>query len=308
MEAELKNRKTKSFEIAKAPSGIGVYFSLIKFAHTIFAMPFALIGFFFGLRAMNYQTYKPWWFLLILVVLCMIFARSAAMAFNRWLDAEFDAVNERTSMREIPSGIISKRNALTFVIINCIAFLITTYFINALCLVLAPVALFVILFYSYTKRFTPLCHLILGLGLSLAPIGAYIAVAGKFAIVPVLFSLSVLFWVSGFDIIYALQDEAFDKANNLRSIPSWLGIKKAMQLSEYLHFLSFASLFVAGVAGHFSWFYWAGITAFAFFLVYQHTLVSHKDLSKVNKAFFTSNGFASVIFSVFVLLDIFFKS
>ncbi len=305
MEADIKNKKTKSFEVTIAPSGVGVYFSLIKFAHTIFAMPFALIGFFFGLRTMNFQTYKPWWLLLLLVVLCMVFARSAAMAFNRWLDAEFDAVNGRTAMREIPSGIITKKNALTFVIINCIAFLITTYFINALCLVLAPVALFVILFYSYTKRFTSLCHLVLGLGLSLAPIGAYIAVAGKFAIVPVLFSLSVLFWVSGFDIIYALQDEDFDRANNLQSIPSWLGIKKALSVSEYFHFLSFTSLFIAGIFGHFSWFYWVGISAFAFFLVYQHTLIKPKDLSKVNKAFFTSNGIASVVFAVFVLLDIF---
>jgi 4-hydroxybenzoate polyprenyltransferase len=307
MGTDIKNIKTQTIEITKTPSGAGVYLSLIKFAHTIFAMPFALIGFFLGLKAINFETYKPWWFLLLLVVLCMVFARSAAMAFNRWLDAEFDAANVRTAIREIPAGIITKKNAMTFVVFNCVAFLITTYFINALCLVLAPVALFIILFYSYTKRFTPLCHLVLGLGLSLAPIGAYIAVTGKFAIVPILFSISVLFWVSGFDIIYALQDEDFDRANNLRSIPSWLGIKKAMYVSEYLHFLSFASLFVAGVVGHFSWFYWAGIAAFAFFLVYQHTIIRPKDLSKVNKAFFTSNGIASVVFAVFVSLDIFIK-
>ncbi len=302
----------ESYKTVKAPSGIwdgvGTYFSLVKFTHTIFAMPFALIGFFLGLKAVNFETYKPWWFLPALVVLCMVFARSAAMAFNRWLDADFDRLNVRTAIREIPAGIITKRNAMIFVVLNCFAFLTTTYFINALCLVLAPVALFVILFYSYTKRFTPLCHLVLGLGLSLAPIGAYIAVTGKFALVPVLFSLSVLFWVGGFDIIYALQDEDFDRANNLRSIPSWLGIKKAMFVSEYLHFLSFASLFLAGVAGHFNWFYWAGISAFAFFLIYQHTLIKPKDLSKVNKAFFTSNGIASVVFAVFVLLDIFVKS
>ncbi len=308
MEIDIKNKKSESFELTKPPLKVGAYFSLIKVAHTIFAMPFALIGFFLGLRFMNFQTYKPWWLLLLLVVLCMVFARSAAMAFNRWLDAEFDAKNDRTAMREIPSGIISKKNAMIFVVFNCIAFLITAYFINALCLVLAPVALFVILFYSYTKRFTPLCHLILGLGLSLAPIGAYIAVTGKFAIVPVLFSLSVLFWVSGFDIIYALQDESFDSANNLYSIPSWLGIKKAMRVSEYFHFLSFASLFAAGIAGNFSWVYWAGISAFAFFLVYQHTLVKPKDLTKINKAFFTSNGIASVVFCAFVLLDIFLNS
>ncbi len=281
------------------------YLSLVTFAHTVFAMPFAFIGFFIGLRAVHYQTYKPWWELLIFVLLCMIFARSAAMAFNRWLDAEYDAKNPRTAVREIPSGIISKGNAMTFVVISCIAFVAATYFINALCMVLAPVALFVILFYSFTKRFTPLCHLVLGLGLSLAPIGAYIAVTGKFAIVPVLFSLSVLFWVSGFDIIYALQDEEFDRLNNLHSIPSWIGMKKALLVSEALHFLSFISIFIAGISGHFSWLYWVGVGVFACFLFYQHTLVKPKDLSKINRAFFTSNGIASVIFSLFVLLDIF---
>lgn len=307
METSLKNIKSTSLENAKSPLKVGVlnYFSLVKFAHTIFAMPFALIGFFYGLKVMKYEIFRPWWTLLILVILCMVFARSAAMAFNRWLDAEYDAKNPRTLIREIPKGIISKRNAMIFVIFNCIAFVITTYFINALCLVLAPVALFVILFYSYTKRFTSLCHLVLGLGLSLAPIGAYIAVTGKFAMVPVLFSLSVLFWVSGFDIVYALQDEEFDKNNNLQSIPSWLGTKKALRVSEYLHFLSTASIFVAGIIGHFSWLYWAGFASFAFFLVYQHTLIKPKDLSKVDKAFFSSNGIASVAFCIFVLLDIF---
>jgi 4-hydroxybenzoate polyprenyltransferase len=176
-----------------------------------------------------------------------------------------------------------------------------------MCLVLAPVALFVILFYSYTKRFTPLCHLVLGLGLSLAPIGAYIAVTGHFALVPVLFSFSVLFWVSGFDIIYALQDEEFDKEHNLRSIPSWLGAERALHVSEFLHFLSAVSVIVAGMIGGFSWLYWIGIVMFIFFLIYQHFLVKPKDLSKVNKAFFSSNGIASVVFCVFVLLDIFTK-
>ena len=301
--------ESKSFVTSKASFGDVVlnYLSLVKFAHTIFAMPFALIGFFYGLETVNYGIDRPWWKLLSLVILCMIFARSAAMAFNRWLDAEYDAKNPRTSIREIPGGVISKRNAMLFVVFNCIAFIITTYFINALCLVLAPVALFVILFYSYTKRFTSLCHLVLGLGLSLAPIGAYISVTGQFALVPVLFSLSVLFWVSGFDIIYALQDEEFDKENNLRSIPSWLGANKALHVSEYLHFLSTVSIFIAGIIGHFSWLYWTGVAAFAFFLIYQHTLIKPKDLSKVNRAFFSSNGIASVAFCLFVLLDIFFK-
>src|SRR5262249_24360264 len=156
--------------------------------------------------------------MLVPVVLCMIFARSAAMAFNRWLDRHFDARNPRTAIREIPKGIITANHALIFTIVSCVAFLLTCWFINSLCFFLSPVALFVVLFYSYTKRFTPLCHLVLGLGLSLAPIGAYLAVTGQFAALPVIFSLAVIFWVSGFDIIYALQDEEFDKSNNLYSM------------------------------------------------------------------------------------------
>jgi 4-hydroxybenzoate polyprenyltransferase len=299
-----KIESEKKFSLSLSVSN---YLSLVKFAHTIFAMPFALIGFFYGLKIIDYTLQRPWWLLLILVILCMVFARSAAMAFNRWLDAEYDAKNPRTVIREIPGGIISKRNAMIFVIANCIAFIITTYFINALCLVLAPVALFVILFYSYTKRFTPLCHLVLGLGLSLAPIGAYIAVTGQFALVPVLFSLSVLFWVSGFDIIYALQDEEFDKEHNLHSIPSLLGAERGLRVSEFLHFLSAASVIAAGMFGNFSRLYWIGVVLFIFFLIYQHLLVKPKDLSKVNKAFFSSNGIASVAFCIFVLLDIFIK-
>lgn len=286
-------------------ASINKYLSLVQFAHTIFAMPFALIGFSLGYRDRSFQTYKPWWFLLLMVILCMVFARSAAMAFNRYLDAEFDAANKRTAIREIPSGAVSRRQALVFVLLNCLAFLITTYFINALCLVLAPVALAVILFYSYTKRFTALCHLILGLGLSLAPIGAYIAVTGKFALAPVLISVSVLCWVGGFDIIYALQDEEFDKANKLHSMPAWLGARKALRMSEALHVFSFVSLIIAGMAAQLSWLYWLGIAIFGFFLIRQHRLVSSANLVNVNRAFFTSNGFASVCFAVLVIIDIF---
>jgi 4-hydroxybenzoate polyprenyltransferase len=283
------------------------YLSLVTFAHTIFAMPFALIGYFLGLRAVHFSPAKPWWELLILVILCMVFARSAAMAFNRWLDADYDSINPRTSLREIPSGVISRTSAMAFVIASSLAFLASAYLINWLCLALAPVALFVILFYSYTKRFTSLCHLVLGLGLSLAPIGAYIAVTGHFAVVPILFSISVICWVGGFDVIYALQDIAFDKQNNLRSIPSWLGVNRSLRVSEVLHFLSFAAIIAAGIWGNFSWLYWCGTVIFGYFLVYQHTLVKPQDLTRVNRAFFTSNGIASVVFSVFVLADLFFR-
>ena len=299
------------------------YLSLIRFSHTIFAMPFAMIGFFLGVfqpilatrkmiasdHASSYGAYLAptarTGILFLLVVGCMVFARSAAMAFNRWLDVKFDAMNPRTAIREIPRGIISKGSALRFVIFNGIAFIVCTWFINPLCFALSFVALAVVLGYSYTKRFTPLCHLVLGLGLSLAPIGAYLAVTGHFALLPLLFSFSVIFWVSGFDIIYALQDEDFDRTNQLYSMPSWLGKVRALRVSEFLHLLSAACVIVSGVYGYFGWWYWAGITIFVGMLVYQHAIVKPNDLSRVNLAFMTANGIASVIFASFVIGDLF---
>ena len=327
-------------------SSIKSYLSLVKFSHTIFAMPFALIGFFLGLLKIDYALeVVPGWHTtiigpanskivkkigsddslitqifsgvnpyfaiakyLLLVILCMIFARSAAMAFNRWLDKNFDAKNPRTVIREIPSGVIKSNNALFFVIANCILFIVCCFFINKICFYLSPVALFVVLFYSYTKRFTALCHLVLGVGLSLAPIGAYLAVTGQFALLPILFSFTVLFWVSGFDIIYALQDEEFDKNNQLHSIPAALGKSKALMVSNLLHVFSAACVISAGVYGHFGIWYWVGVAIFCGLLIYQHILVKPNDLTKVNMAFFTTNGIASVVFAIFVILDLFLNS
>ena len=292
-------------------SGVKNYLSLIKFSHTIFAMPFSLIGFVLGVAflkdsADGAEVYiEPMFYVvtLALVILCMIFARSAAMAFNRYLDRHFDAQNPRTAIREIPSGIIKPKNALMFTVIMSILFIATTYWINILCFFLSPVALLVILGYSYTKRFTSLCHLVLGLGLSLAPIGAYLAVTGEFAWLPVLFSLTVLCWVSGFDIIYALQDHEFDRTHQLKSIPVWLGVSKALRVSRLLHIVSMCCLLVAGYSGGFGIYYWIGVSVFSFLLIYQHTIVKPGDLSKVNLAFFTTNGIASVVFAVFVIID-----
>ncbi|RZK50493.1 MAG: 4-hydroxybenzoate octaprenyltransferase [Pedobacter sp.] len=281
------------------------YFSLVLFAHSIFAMPFAFIGFFLGIQLVGAQFS---WFLLICVILCMVFARNAAMAFNRYLDRDIDAINPRTQDRDIPAGKIKAKEALTFVILNCILFIITTYFINTLCFMLSPVALFVVLFYSYTKRFTPLCHLVLGLGLALAPIGAYIAVTGQFNLIPLFYSFAVLFWVSGFDIIYALQDEGFDKDQNLHSIPSWLGAKKALLLSRVLHIFSALFVVLPIFFIDFTWAYYVGVACFWAMLIYQHSLVKPYDLSKVNRAFATANGYASVVFALFFLLDNYLKS
>jgi len=200
---------------------------------------------------------------------------------------------------------MQKINVLFFTIINCLLFIACTFFINQLCFFLSPVALLVVLGYSYTKRFTPLCHLILGLGLSLAPIGAYLAVTGKFDLLPILFSITVLFWVSGFDIIYALQDEEFDKTNKLYSIPAWLGKAKALRVSEFLHLLSAVCVLYAGWLGNFGWLYWIGAVIFIGMLVYQHSIVKPNDLKRVNIAFMTANGIASVVFAIFVIADLF---
>jgi 4-hydroxybenzoate polyprenyltransferase len=294
------------------------YLSLIRFSHTIFAMPFAMIGFVLGViypapRVIQWNLHRtlgwnrdlaPYIPLFVLVVLCMVFARSAAMAFNRWLDVEWDGLNPRTAIREIPRGIISKNAALWFVMINCVLFITCTWFINPLCFGLSFVALAVVLGYSYTKRFTPLCHLVLGLGLSLAPIGAFLAVTGQFALLPILFSVTVILWVSGFDIIYALQDEEFDRSNRLYSMPSWLGKASALHVSEFLHALSAGCVLVAGWYGAFGWWYWAGVAIFMGMLLYQHLIVKSSDLSRVNLAFMTANGIASVIFAIFVITDI----
>jgi 4-hydroxybenzoate polyprenyltransferase len=310
------------------------YLSLIKFSHTIFALPFAMIGFALGVADLNHLQLHNlndsfsafqikvlaemgWlnWFTdavmwkyillkLFLVLICMVTARSAAMAFNRYLDRNFDAKNPRTAIREIPKGIIAPNSALKFVVINSLFFFIATFFINKLCFYLSPIALFVILFYSYTKRFTVLCHIVLGIGLSLAPIGAYLALVGFFKLLPLLFSFVVIFWVSGFDIIYALQDDSFDKENKLHSIPAFLGKTKALKVSEMLHLFSVAGVVSAGIIGQFNLLYWVGVLVFTAMLWYQHSIVKPNDLSKVNIAFMTANGIASIVFSVLVITDI----
>ena len=297
------------------------YLSLVKFSHTIFALPFAIIGFFLSItkspfpsgysnsnisQALNLPL-KELTIKFGLVLICMVTARSAAMAFNRYLDRQWDAKNPRTAIREIPKGVISPTNALIFTLFNCLVFMVETWFINTICFVLSPVAISIVLGYSYTKRFTALCHIILGLGLALAPIGAYIAVTGIFHWLPVLFSFAVLFWVSGFDIIYSLQDEDFDKAENLFSIPTMLGKKNALHVSELLHLLSAVCIIAAGYYGAFGWLYWVGVAVFCGMLIYQHSIVKPNDLSRVNIAFMTANGIASVVFAVFVLADLIFK-
>lgn len=283
------------------------YLSLIKFSHTIFALPFAMIGFFLAIYLVEDGQFTSYLLLKLgLVILCMIFARSAAMAFNRYIDRDIDAKNPRTVTREIPAGIIKPESALSFIIINVLLFIGTTYFINPLCFFLSPIALIVVLGYSYTKRFTALCHLVLGLGLALAPIGAYIAVTAEFALIPILYSAIVLLWVGGFDIIYSLQDEGFDKSLQLHSVPAWLGKKNALRFSEILHIGAAIIVLIAAYLGNFGWLHWLAAFIFISLLIYQHLLVKPNDLSKVNLAFFTTNGVASLAFGILVIVDLIF--
>jgi 4-hydroxybenzoate polyprenyltransferase len=277
------------------------YFSLVKFIHTVFAMPFAMIGFALAVsEAGNSFSIR----LLLLVILCMIFARNAAMGFNRLADRKYDSLNPRTSEREIPSGKVAPKSAAVFVIFNASLFIITTGFINRLTLILSPVALLIILGYSLTKRITYLCHFILGLGLSLAPVGAYISVTGRFSILPVIYSFIVLTWSSGFDIIYALEDEEFDKKNDLHSLPSAAGKKKALFVSAILHIITFILVVTAGLAGDGHILYWTGAAVFTGLLIYQHVIVKPDDLRRVTLAFQTTNGIASILFALFVILDL----
>lgn len=286
------------------------YLSLIKFAHTIFALPFALVGFFLGVNNLKSESggveIEPEFYAvsLLLVILCMIFARSAAMAFNRYLDRHFDARNPRTVIREIPAGILSANSVLWFTMIMSALFMLTAWMINTLCFTLSPIALIVILGYSYTKRFTALCHLVLGLALSLAPTGAYLSITGYFSAEPVILSFAVLFWVAGFDIIYALQDEAFDKEHGLKSIPVLFGGKYALGISRFFHLLTASLLIFLGIMIESGFYYMIGEVAFIGLLIYQHTLVRSNDLRKVNLAFFTTNGIASIVFGIFAIIDL----
>jgi len=282
-------------------SGVSKYLSLVKFSHTLFALPFAITGY---VLAITKYPYAFDWKVFIPIILCMVFARTAAMAFNRYLDREIDKKNLRTSQREIPAGLISDSSALVFVIINAILFVASSYSINMLVFYLSPIALLVILGYSYTKKFTSLCHFVLGLGLSLAPIGAFLSVTSYFAIMPILLSLIVLFWTGGFDIIYSLQDVDFDRNEKLHSIPSTIGVKKALIVSKMVHVFAVVLVAILGWLGNFGILYLIGSFIFSILLLMQHVIIARYGIKKVNLAFFTSNSLASSFFCIFVIIDL----
>jgi len=274
------------------------YLSLVKFSHTLFALPFALLSM---LLAAGGPPPLP---TLLWILVAMVGARSAAMSFNRIADRKIDAENPRTRGREIPAGIVSVPAASVFCLASAALFVLAAGQLNRLCLFLSPVALAIVLGYSLTKRFTPASHLVLGLSLAIAPAGAWIAVRGSLDAVPVLLGLGVLLWVAGFDVLYSLQDEEFDRLHGLRSVPVLLGERRAMLAAAVLHAVALGFFYATWVAAAGGILFGAGVVLSGLFLVRQHTLVSPGDLSRIDAAFFTANGWLSAAFFLFGAADI----
>lgn len=281
---------------------ISDYLRLVKFSHTIFAMPFALLSFTYA-----WLTTEPEanvYILLAEVVGCMVFARNVAMGFNRWADRKIDAENPRTATREIPAGKISARGALIFVIVNAILFIALASLINPLCGWLSPVALAIVMFYSYCKRFTALAHIVLGISLGIAPVGAYMAVTGTSTLECWLLALIVMTWCSGFDIIYALQDAEFDRERGLHSIPSRFSARTSLIISTLLHLTSIALLVVFASYQPQSWMLYVGCSFFALILLAEHYIVTPTKQRNIGIAFGTFNALASVSLALFLIANL----
>ncbi len=277
-------------------SRVMTYGRMIKFSHSIFALPFALAAFFLATLREGFEPTKLFW-----VVIAMVGARSAAMGFNRWLDADIDARNPRTANRELPAGALSKTQVLIFVILSSAALVGAASQLNLMCLVLSPLALAIVFGYSFTKRFTMLSHMVLGLSLAIAPVGAWLAVRGQFEVTPIPIGLAVLFWVGGFDILYSCQDVEFDYKHSLHSIPVRFGVPRALAIARAAHVLAIAFLFAVAFVEPLHWSYFAGMTVIAALFAYEHSLVKADDLSKINAAFFTVNGWIGVLYLVTVV-------
>lgn len=276
---------------------ITLYLKMIKFSHSVFALPFALTG------AVIAASGIPSLMQLFWIVVAMVSARSGAMGLNRIIDRKIDAANPRTANREIPSGKIKTSNAVLFAMISFGVLIFAAYMLNPLCLKLSPLAIAVLFLYSYTKRFTWLSHFVLGIALSAAPVGAWIAVRGAFnsEILPMVFA--VVFWLAGFDVLYALQDVGFDRAHGLRSIPEKFGIKDALLFSRIFHLITWGLLAFTGLIFDLGIFYWIGMTFTGGLFIYEHSLVKHNDLSRLDMAFFNMNGYISITVFIFTLLD-----
>jgi 4-hydroxybenzoate polyprenyltransferase len=272
---------------------------MIKIEHSVFALPFALISALVAAKGL------PTWPTLLWIIVAMVAARSCAMAFNRVSDVKFDRQNPRTKNWPLAAGLLSSRFVLLFIVVCSAIFIFAAYQLNHLAFLLSPVALLIIFFYSFTKRFTAFSHWFIGLALGVAPMGAWIAVRGTLDFLPVWLSLAILFWTAGFDLIYSCQDAEFDRTHHLHSIPSRFGIPTALMLSNLCHLITILLLCIFGYNGGLHLWYFAGVAIVAILLFYEHTLVAPNDLSRVNEAFFTVNGLISVLLLVFSSLDLY---
>ncbi len=279
-------------------SKVAMVLEMIKFEHTVFALPFALMGCFLAAGGVP-PLDKLFW-----IVVAMVGGRTGAMCFNRLVDAGIDAKNPRTKERHIPTGRVGRLETALFVVLSYGLLLFAANMLNPLCFKLAPWAILLVSFYSFTKRFTWASHLVLGLSLSLAPIGAWIAVRGSIDLPPVLVGLGVAFWVGGFDILYSLQDVEFDRSHGLYSIPAMVGVKRSLWVARGFHLASMLFFSMLAPILHLGPFYLSGLLVMGVLLLWEHRLVSPKDLSKIDLAFFTVNGYISVAFFVFTALDL----
>jgi 4-hydroxybenzoate polyprenyltransferase len=277
---------------------IKIILEMIKFEHTIFALPFAFTGALLAARGL------PAWRTIFWIAVAMVGARSAAMGFNRWADRVFDAENPRTSMRALPKGLVTPAQVILFTAVSSALLVFAAYRLNTLSFFLSPVALAVVFFYSYTKRFTFLSHAFLGLAISLAPIGSWIAVTGKIEPPALVLGAAVLFWLLGFDVLYALQDMDFDRKAGLHSIPQQFGLQWSLWISRAAHAVTMAALFWLYILLSLNWFYLIGVIIALCMIIYEHTLIKENDLSKLNIAFFNMNGYISVTIFVFTMLDV----
>lgn len=272
--------------------------SLIKFSHTIFALPFALSMYVVLVSENGFNFRQLFW-----IILALIFARTSAMSFNRYLDRDIDARNLRTKNREIPSGKVSIAQTVILFTLSSLFFLYSSYKLGLNCFYLAPLVLFFLCFYSYTKRFTKYAHIFLGFALALAPGGVWFAVTDAWSLKPLSLMLGVLFWVAGFDILYSCQDYEFDKKENLYSIPAKFGINKAFLIAKFFHVLSIFFLITFGIIFSLNFIFYLGLSFFSFFLISQYFIVSPSNLEKIDAAFFNKNAYASMVFFISVLLD-----
>ncbi|UKS30604.1 putative 4-hydroxybenzoate polyprenyltransferase [Paenibacillus sp. HWE-109] len=279
-----------------------IFLEMIKFEHSVFALPFAFMGAILGSVVLN--GHLPSWAQIGWITLAMVGARTAAMALNRVIDKAIDKKNPRTENRAIPAGLISIQQVIIYIIISFALLFWATSNLSALSMKLLPIAVFFLVFYSYTKRFTWTCHFFLGLTLGLAPLGGWIAVTGHFTWSSFIFYLTVVCWSSGFDLIYACQDAEFDKKEGLHSLPSRFGIRAALNTARILHVLTAVGLVALFFITHLSWFYLIGLVIAYVILYKEHRLVSPQDLSKLNTAFFTMNGVLSLVMFAFTLIDV----